>query len=723
MQNFVILCASFSFIGFYLISINTILNKFLIINRRLRLLITLQIAPLLLGLIIYILYYLMPSQSGWIYWLILIIIGLITPILTKFRLTRSIQTLFNACIRLFYSIRILDRVTKIFIYLIALIIFIVFIRMIIWPVNWADQIFYIEQSYVFGKLHSLDLFWNWGVFKDNIISYQMNPAIRPGLPMIFSLPYLFNANLSSGILFAQTLMFYFFIILCCSVYYFSNLGSNNQKKSGIYALFFMLTTYLFINNSIGGFKEMIIVTIAILILCLIRDKKSLNMHSIALIGAMMGLASIINYSGIIISVILFIIILFSVKETIKLTIIQAVVITIVALLVGGFEFFSFYKFITLGLNSTNKQSSLSTIVRNTNNELYPAEDVPVAANEILGYNITNSADIYTKGKFQGLFQIEYYGFIFWIFGIIILTNIKKIIGNRNTRLIIVFIALYSFIIFDPFGLNKHQYSHVLSLSHKYTTLLVPLVAIVIGSRINFLKKILLEIKPLYFVVISFLYIILHYTYIEDNYDKLLDLIKYVVPIHQNPNYYLGIIAQADRLILYVGGIITLLTFFYFLKHHSQTNMRWRNASYSFVIAMITLFLLPFLFFFNTNFGLPETLKYTFSSKSVKLSNIKGWQGLYETVNYINKLPHNQKILFINQSIGLLEIHLDFPISNIDAFEDLKIDDSSNIDQLLHQYNYIFARDNSTILNNKLITKNYLKPVVSYNGDVLYKVEN
>lgn len=724
MLTTIILCISIGFVALYSISINTIILKLLPLKQDLRILVSLVIAPLLLGLITYILYFLFPSFPRWFYIAIIFLLSTIMPIVSKFKLSKSSATIRRIITLHYQTFLRLDKISKLFISIICFIILLVMIRMIFWPINWADQIYYIEQSYVFGQLHSLDLFRSWGFFSDDVVFHQMNPAIRPGLPMIFNLPYLFGGGLTAGILFAQLTMFYFFIILCISVYYTSS--RNFGIKSGIYSLFLMLTTYLFIYHSISGFKEMIIITITILLLNIISNYKLISYKLLTLIGIMMGLMSFVNYSGILISAMVLLTLLLYCKEKIYWKVSSIVFILCVMFLMSGFEIISFYKFISLGLKPTNQQAPLSVIVKNINNQnLNNVPEVvskPVAVNEINGYNITNESDIYTKGKFQGLFQIEYYGLIFWLLLLIATIKAKHIWRDRNIRAMALFSILYYLIIYDPFSLNPHQYSHVLSLSNKYTTLLIPIVAIIICSHIEYIYTLFGKFKPLYILITSILYILTHFLYIQYHYRNILDVITLFIPIHQNLDYYQSVIIKADRLVMYVAIIIVLTITSYYYYNRSQANMKWLSSHYSFIILMNVVFLLPFIFFFNTNIGFSQTFKHTFSNKSTKLSNIIGWEGLYETTNYINALAPDQHILFINQSIELVEIHLTFPVKNIDSFEYLDRNNDKSTDNILQQYNYIFAKKSTLVDNEILYDKKYVKPVVSYNGDVLYKVE-
>ena len=124
----------------------------------------------------------------------------------------------------------------------------------------------------------------------------------------------------------------------------------------------------------------------------------------------------------------------------------------------------------------------------------------------------------------------------------------------------------------------------------------------------------------------------------------------------------------------INNIVVIATFICFIFSlgaiifFKQKSIRyWNNLNLGSIVIIIFIFIIPSLIFIETNFGLIDTIKYSISSKEIKLSKIKGWGNRYNMINYLNNLPKQSNFLFINSPYELMAIHLDIPSKNIVFF--------------------------------------------------------
>jgi hypothetical protein len=125
-------------------------------------------------------------------------------------------------------------------------------RMWLWPINWDDQIYYIEQAYSIGQDKSVDRFINWGFFKNDQLQFQINPSIRPGLPLLVSLSGYFSDQHSDTVIFSRMVTFYYFCLLLLFIIFIA-------KKKWPTAVLLTISCYIFTNLTIFGFKELILI--------------------------------------------------------------------------------------------------------------------------------------------------------------------------------------------------------------------------------------------------------------------------------------------------------------------------------------------------------------------------------------------------------------------------------------------------------------------------------
>lgn len=711
------------------LSLFSILSRFLK-NKTFFLLLSVFLAsPLLIGLLLYLIFFVAPNQAKIFY-----IIAISFPILLLTFLGR--KNLFLAFQVISDKWRILvskplDLFSKIILFAILFALILVFLRTILWPINWVDQIYYIKQAYVFAQTRSLDLFFKWGFFHDSsLYSYQMNPAIRPGLPMVFSTTFLFNNSLRDAQYFCQTIIFYYFLLTSSVVFYVSwKIAKKDNLKSALIALFLMLFTFHFIYLSIGGFKELIIIPMTILILFYISNQEKLlgRLNPCIYIGIFAGLMSFINYSGVLIS--LFVLLIFILTKGISpRKIISATKILLFVVIFSGFEFFVFINFVAPSLASqffhkevaSTTEQPIDVATSNTENDFIAAAS-PAAKNEFAGYGITSLKDLYIKGKFQGLFQIQYFGLIFILFTIIVIATYKRLLENRFIKNLLFFLLIYGFIFFDPLNINRNDFAYVLSISQKYTTLLVPFVAIVIAYQFNRIEKLLEKINPKGLIVILSSFSILDFIFLKNNPERLLKIISVFVPILNNREYYIRGLRLLNNMSLILStALLITLTYFYMMKRKKLVFL-FRKTSMVSGFFLLIFFLSPFLFFYNSNFGLKNTFAYSFDNNSVKLGKIIGWEEMYSPLKDLNELPQNKKILVIDQPISLIDIYLNLPMENI--YDLSKLPDQKDISAIRKLgISYIYARANSKLGTINISDIDDLKKVEQLGGNLILEVK-
>ena len=606
---------------------------------------TLTISPLAVSLVLYNTYHFYPNLSGstYLFWLTLTLVFINLLIRPKIKLI-NIQ-----------SIQI-NNSTKIILALLFTILFLCTLRIFFWPINWDDQIYYVEQGYTFGRDRSLDRFQHWRFFRNTQLNFQTNPAIRPALPILYSLASLTSNNLSDTVKLSQIISYYYFVIfILIFVYYVSRIDRKKYITQSIVGLFFVFTTYLFVNLTVFGFKELII--ICILLLSLIHTERLFShpqTKDYIYLSILFGLMSFINYSGSLFACMFVIQSFFQIKSTFLKKILSFLIFTTFLIVFSGLEF---PYFLSMATNINPQEINLSKI-QNIISPFQPIKTtiIPTAdTSELNLYHITNTFDIYIKGKLQGYFQYQYYGLIFLLFLLVIFINSKSLIKNFYTRQLILFILFYHIIVFDIFGLNHHEYASVLTVSQKYTVLLVPLISLVISASWNKVDCYLTNINHHRFIIIlSILSLIGCSIFIAP--ELILQQINHFIPILSSHNHYLTLIKLTGISIFVTTAI-------------AGTIQRISKNNYQTPIVLVVIFYVPFLIIFNSNFGIYNTIFKSSATESTKLVNIPGWESLYSTINFINSQNKQNTFLLVNGNISQLGIHLHIPATNFSLLND------------------------------------------------------
>jgi len=426
-------------------------------------------------------------------------------------------------------------------------------------------------------------------------------------------------------------------------------------------------------------------------------------YAVVYISILLGLISFINLSGVFIAGIVSLMYLFSIKKSvfhkIRLSIIMIVLITFFS----GFELPYFFRWSISG--GTKKMNIIApiqvftqdifskfSVSRLSGKSLMTSTPAQYKANEFNSYQIHGLFDIYVRGKFQGFFQFEYFGIIFDLFAIVLFFRWRSIINNRLNRLLLIFLGLYYLIFIDIFGINPFQYSYVLTVSHKYTAMIVPLVAIITASQFDWIKRQLKKIKIKYLIGTAILIFPVVTIFSPISSKIVMSLVSKIVPILNSPKYYLDLVLASFRLFSYlIFGFLILYLILRF-KYRERLLLVWSKFNLNALIIVFFVIIVPGLFFFDTNLGLKQTTTLSFAPDEVKMANIKGWENIYLMVNQLNGLPPDSDILFLHISPQLIAIHLKFPskqmhplnnwpghqINQTDMIEAIKLNDINYI---------------------------------------------
>ncbi len=484
-------------------SLYLILTKNLLLAKEHSILSSLLISPFLLSLSLYGLFCYFPSRPGWFY----ILFQSILVILPVFFVRNYLLNLSCDWHKFFEKVRkqLISPTSKILLFLLSLILLLCTLRIFFWPNNWDDQIYFVEQSYAIGQSRSIKDYFDWGQFDNGVIRYSYNPAIRPGLPLVYSFASLFSNNFGSVIALSRVMTFYFLLIFLGILILISkNIYKNNKSfvESSLVSSLLVFSSYQFISHTVLGFKELPILCIVLLLFDFVSSKMFVsNYQNFIYIGLLTGIISFINLSGSLLSCIILLTTFFLTKARFIKRILLFSYSLVVLIFISGFEFPYFFTWtISGGTKSTNLFEQIKNLITNTNTTVTNGYNYQI--NEFFSYGINNQIDVFTKGKLQGLFQPQFYGLIFWGFLLIFIFRGRQLVNNKLTKYLLIFIGLYYLIFIDVLGINGQQYAYVTTVSHKYTVLIIPFIALLISSQWEWIKEKLTYISIKKFALVN-----------------------------------------------------------------------------------------------------------------------------------------------------------------------------------------------------------------------------
>jgi len=405
------------------------------------------IAPLLISLILYYLYSFFPSKE-WIFYALVIYILFVIFFISSIKETRNIQfqKILGKIKNLSKKVFRLDVFKKVLLFFILFVIIFTITRNISYPTIYTDAVEYLKQGFVYSQDHShkklleKETFSNFS--KNNPLygpeeEFQMNKAIRPALPIFYSFFYK-NENPSSFNFFSINFLYsYYFLLLVVAFTYIVN---RLNPKNVLLGLTFLLSCYFLTKLSYSNYKAIITAFLSLgslfLLYKIIKDK---TFAPAIFLGILCGLMSYINYTGLVISGILFLIGVFALKTNLKQKILTVLIILTTFVLFSGGEIKQYQGFIF-------KKSFLSSENRDTT---YSSEEY-INRLEIEGRKNDANFKIYTlvTKKLQAFTQIQFFGFIFWLFLAILILSITKKESLTNYQGLIYLLFSFSFSYFS-----------------------------------------------------------------------------------------------------------------------------------------------------------------------------------------------------------------------------------------------------------------------------------
>lgn len=573
---------------------------------------SLTFSPLILSLLFYFLTLVFPGNKPFFYHITLIVIILLPMLFVKRHLTTQ---------NVSASMLIKKSDTSLLnIFLLSSIVFIIlltFLRGVLWPLDTSDQVLYQKQAYAYSRLLSNDIFTDihGGNYKDNQISYSYNSSIRPGITALFGFSYTFVNNIDSGDAFCQFIIFYYFILVLAICFYASFIYFGQNITISLLTLFLITTCYYFINFTIYGFKETALISLILLsIMNIISLRNNSSLLGFVLFSSCLGLMSYIHYSGVIFSFIVFLLYLLLSPRGNLYKLKGTIFIVLLTVLLSGGEIYFFLRWIAEGFRDIK---AISTLVDRDNLQLLNG----IKNNqEIQNYNVNSLTDFYIKGKLQGLFQIQFFGFIYVTYLAVLILGFKQILLNILTKYYFIFFLLFFLIIIDPLSINSNRYAYVLSISPKYTLVLLPFISIIVSSQFSRAKNVLRKIKLFHYFIIFLLMLLLETLLITPNIDYIYKAFSFVIPLYREEYYYIKLLTLGNSIAIYVSVFFVVgYLLLYLSKKIEMFESYWKEKDLSIIVLLITVYLLPFLFFYNSNYGLLNTLTKSFSSNEVKIN--------------------------------------------------------------------------------------------------------
>jgi hypothetical protein len=601
------------------------------------------ISPLLISLLLYYLYSFFPGRDWIFYSLIIYAVFAIFFIVSikeikRIRIKNILEKIKGVLNKTFQ----LDIFKKI---LLAFVLFVVIFNLttnIFYRVQWADAFKYLKQGFVYSqdrsneRLNTREPFSSFG--ESNPLygpekEYRMNTAIRPALPIFYSFFYIDKKPNNFNFASIDFIYSYYFILLILIIAY---ILSKQRKKQALMGIVILLSCYSITIFSILGYKEIIILFYSIFslyLLYLLIKGNCFLLHPI-LIGIMCGLITYINYSGAMITGILFIVGLIFFKSKISKKFCVIAIALIFFIFFSGGEFSQYKNFIfNKKLISLENQEKTFESKELESYKIREKEDEKI-----------NKKDILIKGKLQGFTQIQFFGLIYLFFlFILILTLAKRKRIDLFSKLNLSFIGLFFFIVMDPFFLNPHKYAYVLSISQKYTFLLLPFIILLTSFNFKYLNEYFSKFRTRYILFLSIIPFFLLIPKIK-NFLKinLYEITKKIIPFYNGQEYYL---LKIEKIFIWMIFLSFLVYIFYIINNVKK---RKNDIIFKKFIFLLIFFIVPYFYILSNNYNIINTFRYIISENTLKnqkiVESLKA-KNLYHAIHYINNgLPENSKIL-------------------------------------------------------------------------------
>ncbi|HRY82211.1 MAG TPA: hypothetical protein P5232_00685 [Candidatus Moranbacteria bacterium] len=639
------------------------------------------ISPLLISLFLYYLYLFFPKKEWGFYAIIIYLIFFIIALSLKKQFIQFASEVKTIPIPNFLKIFISCNLNKkILLFFVLFMTVFTLTRTIFYHNTRSDAFEYLRQGFVYSQDRNLDRLTTQEPFsnfnKNNPLygpekEYLMNSGIRPALPIFYSFFYRSDSPNNPTFSVIEFIYPYYFILLLFLVIY---IISRFKKNNVLIGLTFLLSCYFFTSLSYFDYKEIIIAYLSLLSFFILHKLNENRSWFYAIIlGLLCGLISYINYSGLVLSGLLFFLNLLFFKSNPKKKISILLLILFAFAIFSGDEvmqykkFIFFKKFISIeNQQKTFESNEFANRLNKINNQAKETSDPQESTRTIMEEKetiVTQKQDetikkevhidhfhILISNKLQIFTNLQVFGLTFWQFLIIlILLLVKKIKNDTFSKLNLFFIFLFFLVFSDPFFLNPHLYAYVLSMSYKYMLMLVPFATIFIAFNyeifLNIINKIkinyLLSIGSLSFFLIKPIRIYLagKIVFILNNYIIL-------------TNPYIYYIEKVNSLLIIVASVsLTIFIVLLFRKNKFKINSQNNPINTSF---LLFFFIIPSLFFLNNNQNIINTFRYCLiKDDTKKLALVIEDRKIEEALNvahYINNNIKNDTTIIINDSL-------------------------------------------------------------------------
>ena len=399
----------------------------------------------------------------------------------------------KSSILLHFSFRFKLNLTEILLILLASFSFIsIVIQLLFFPSTSVDELQYAVEIKLNAVEQTISPLYIGNFSSLGNINFKYNTAIRPGLIVLGSYLSLFSPQILE-IYIVQFITLYYLILLIIFISLCVYRLSNN-RESALVSIVIMLYSWIFVKNVLYGGKEILIFLFGLLTITgLYNIRNKLPYFWSPVIGMLIGVNILINFHGFLISCLAILSLgLINYRKIWRFSVFTLVTI-IFAFVFSGQEipfnlsFFLGHSVIAPFTNSITNKEQLSSFSDNIYKEYAQYEsktltdDKSIISPQTDNTNKFSSVVInkYIKGKLQGLTQIGYYGIIFWIAGIMLLSNFNNLRKKPFMKYGMLFILLYISALFDPLNLQLHRYSFVAETSTKYTTFILIFAVILI----------------------------------------------------------------------------------------------------------------------------------------------------------------------------------------------------------------------------------------------------
>ncbi len=536
--------------------------------------------PLLIALLQYMFLAVIPGQQPWIYPLLLYAVF----ILLAFWARREIR---------FKKIVLPKRWMSMGELFVGFVVLFVLVRMVAYPPTWGDVYEYIEQGYVYSQDRALWRLNDPIPFAKDSTFYIMNPAIRPGIPMLYSLFFLISPPTPQVIILTQFVYFYYLMILLATVLCGGQL-LGLKGKNYIWPAVLLLSSFYVLRFTILGGKEIVLMTTTLLCLYSVYElgkTKSVNWKYLVLLGITLGLGCLINFSGTIIVMILGAVFLVWMRYPIKVRLWAASALAVLTLLFGGLEPWTGIVEFVFDPNPLSQKTET-------------VDATKLKQIELQNYGLKDG-DVLLRGKLQAFTQPQYFGLIFIIWVTLVLTSwYRRESWSQIEKLLLLYVGLYFMIIIDPLSLNPHPYAYVLSISPKYSLMLVPILAVMIAGRIETTRYLIQKIPKWSIYILGVFGLLLLPRLRNVLVTELWQLLRNLLALTREAGYYLDLL---NSLMIAVGiaGLILCISAKYWQKHYAK-------------LLALGLLIVPTIVLLNTNFGIEQTLGNMFATLPTKM---------------------------------------------------------------------------------------------------------